>query len=238
MKKLISLIASILLLSNLLSAQNDVTTFLGIPVDGYKKDMIMKLKAKGFEPVSDDTDMLEGEFNGEDVYISVVTNNNKVWRIAVADKIRMSESQIKIRFNNLCHQFENNPRYYYAGESGQNLIPDDEDIRYEMTVHDKQYQAIYYQNLDTSDAFYKYAWAVVCDSLLKSATDPSSINVSNPITPLDSSYNKLVSLSIEYMYLVVGNTKDVWFTVNELMGKYYISIFYDNKRNKANGEDL
>ena len=30
-------------------AQKDITKFMGIPVDGFKKDMIQKLKAKGFE---------------------------------------------------------------------------------------------------------------------------------------------------------------------------------------------
>lgn len=33
-----------------MSAQNDVTTFLGIPVDGFKSDMKQKLVKKGFVP--------------------------------------------------------------------------------------------------------------------------------------------------------------------------------------------
>ncbi len=31
-------------------AQNDVTQFLGIPIDGTKSEMIYKLKSKGFTP--------------------------------------------------------------------------------------------------------------------------------------------------------------------------------------------
>ena len=31
-------------------AQKDVTTFLGIPVDGYKSEMKKKLMAKGYVP--------------------------------------------------------------------------------------------------------------------------------------------------------------------------------------------
>ena len=31
-----------------MSAQNDVTTFLGIPVDGFKSEMKQKLVSKGF----------------------------------------------------------------------------------------------------------------------------------------------------------------------------------------------
>lgn len=33
-----------------MSAQNDVTTFLGIPVDGFKSEMKQKLVSKGFVP--------------------------------------------------------------------------------------------------------------------------------------------------------------------------------------------
>ena len=33
-----------------MSAQNDVTTFLGIPVDGLKSEMKQKLVSKGFVP--------------------------------------------------------------------------------------------------------------------------------------------------------------------------------------------
>ena len=61
-----------------LLAQQDVTTFLGIPVDGTKPEMIAKLKEKGFV-YSRHSDVLRGEFNGEDVEIHIVTDNNKVW---------------------------------------------------------------------------------------------------------------------------------------------------------------
>ena len=93
------------------SAQNDVTKFLGIPVDGTKSEMIRKLKAKGFTSSSFDKDILVGEFNGYSVSIHIITNNNKVSRIMVADQNSISETDIKIRFNNLCNQFLNNKNY-------------------------------------------------------------------------------------------------------------------------------
>ena len=98
MKKTILLL--LLLASATVYAQKEVTKFLGIPVDGYKSEMIQKLKAKGYK-YNSTTDYLEGEFNGRDVEIAVVTNNNKVYRIFVADKYSVDETQIKIRFNNL-----------------------------------------------------------------------------------------------------------------------------------------
>ena len=68
-------------------AQNkDVTTFLGIPVDGTVSNMKQKLVSKGFVPKKVGTnEFLEGEFNGCNVNVYIRTNNNKVYRIMVAD---------------------------------------------------------------------------------------------------------------------------------------------------------
>ena len=68
-----------------LVAQSDVTKFLGIPVDGFKPEMIRKLKAKGFVEHPYRTDELVGELNGRDVEVAVVTDNNKVYRIFLRD---------------------------------------------------------------------------------------------------------------------------------------------------------
>ena len=147
MKKLLSLIVMLLLSEIVPAQQKSVTKFLGIPVDGYKSDMIGKLKEKGYAYDSA-YDCLKGEFNGRDVHIYVVTNNNKVYRIMVADAVPSNESDIKIRFNNLCQQFSENDRYFSLDKY---TLSEDEDISYEMTVHNKRYQATYYQ-LETNDA--------------------------------------------------------------------------------------
>ncbi len=143
-KHLLALIV-LTLLSTTVIAQNDVTKFLGIPVDGYKQDMIQKLKAKGYT-YDKYTDMLEGEFNGTDVMISVVTNNNKVYRIFISDAIPLSETDIKIRFNKLCEQFENNSKYVSLGDQ---TISDSEDIEYNITVNNKRYQASFCQRKES-----------------------------------------------------------------------------------------
>ena len=38
---------------------------MGIPIDGFKLQMIEKLKIKGFVSSSSDKNVLEGEFNGK-----------------------------------------------------------------------------------------------------------------------------------------------------------------------------
>lgn len=144
MKKLL-LLFIISALSCKISAQSDVTKFLGIPVDGTKPAMIEKLKAKGFR-WNAQMECLEGEFNGEEVYVRVLTNNNKVWRIALMDKLVRDEGQIRVRFNNLVDQFEANRNYrkpIFLEEDQR--IPDKERIGDQIWLHHKQYQASFIQ---------------------------------------------------------------------------------------------
>lgn len=149
MKKLLS-IAVMCLCSLVLWAQKDVTTFLGIPVDGSKAEMIRKLKAKGFKyKTVGEYDFLNGEFNGIDVRVSVITNNNKVCRIMVVDRYPMLEREIKQRFNQLCRQFYDNKRYVCSSYLPDIIIPDKEDISYEMFINEKRYKASFYQIPDS-----------------------------------------------------------------------------------------
>ncbi len=155
MRKFLTLLAMIAISASVF-AQKEVTKFMGIPVDGSPTEMIKKLKAKGFKTDEDamqavkqgliDLDgpeVLTGRFNGEYVrlYLNVGTNN--VWRISLVDKNSRDETQIRIRFNNLVRQFEDNGKYVpYVDEQ---TIADDEDISYQMTVNKKQYQAGFVQ---------------------------------------------------------------------------------------------
>lgn len=68
--KRIAFLFCMLVLSVALYAQQEVTKFMGIPVDGTKTEMIAKLKAKGFTwyPAKD---CLTGLFNGRDVTLYI-----------------------------------------------------------------------------------------------------------------------------------------------------------------------
>ncbi|MEE1142642.1 MAG: hypothetical protein U0L22_03300 [Bacteroidales bacterium] len=139
MKKIIGLFFAVLFSAGLY-AQEGVIKFLGIPVDGTKEEMFQKLKSKGFT-YNQRLEALEGEFNGEQVSIQVQTQKNKVWRLILEDKNSRSKGQIKIRFNRLVGQFENNSKYTPYKES--QTIDENEDISHEISVHDKQYQALF-----------------------------------------------------------------------------------------------
>ena len=120
-------------------AQDNTIKFLGIPVDGTKKEMISKLLAKGYK-FGAYSDNLFGEFNGTDVIIYVQTVNNKVWRIAIADANGNDEADIKYRYNRLFEQLSNNGKYEV--HSGSTLGEKD-NISYGMTFNNKRYDAYF-----------------------------------------------------------------------------------------------
>lgn len=225
MKKL-ALIITTLLFSVYVFAQEDVTKFLGIPIDGFKPEMIKKLKAKGFVEHPYLSDVLVGEFNGRDVEVSVGTNNNKVYRIFLRDRYASSETDIKIRFNTLCRQFEGNKKYLSLSEQ---TIPEDEDISYEMTVNKKRYEAGFYQvpeSLDTA--------ALQSQILPKIMEEFTQEQLANPSEELQA---KILEKAFMYTLQIVEN-KTVWFMIDNSGGSYRILMYYDNKLNQANGEDL
>ena len=228
MKKLLfSLLATLLTLS--LYAQNHVTTFLGIPVDGFKSEMRQKLIAKGFTPKKvGNNEYLEGEFNGTDVHIFIATNNNKVYRIMVCDANTQDEANIKIRFNKLVNQFENNKRYTALD---QYTISDTEDISYEMLVHKKNFDALFYQNPDMEKVDTLALQNKIREQLLEKYK-PEQLE--NPTEEMNQEVQAIaMRIGMDMIF-----KKPVWFRICEHYGKYFITIFYDNEYNHANGEDL
>lgn len=220
----------LLVFSITVQAQQDVTQFLGIPVDGSKSEMIRKLKEKGFRNHPDINDALIGEFNGRAVRIYVITNKDKVYRIMVSDAKTVDEGDIKIRFNNLCEQFRNNPKYISLEDY---TIPEEEDVSYEMTVHNKRYQAVFYQQptaIDTTIIDTATRDKIITDLLSKYTKE----QLANPTEELRL---ELLNLALEYT-MELYSKKQVWFIIVEFYGKYYIAMYYDNVYNRANGEDL
>ena len=207
------------------NGQRDVVKFLGIPVDGTKSEMIKKLESKGFE-YNKAVDFLTGQFNDYDVDISVVTNNNKVSRILVADRIEVDETSIRIRFNRLCKQFERNSKYISVGEQ---TIPDDEDISYNMGVKNKRYEAVFYQKPLTLDTL--SIQQELKDILHTKYSDEYIENHPEEIV------NEADSIAKEIAYGLIKK-RPVWFMIKEKYAKYYIVMFYDNEYNRSDGEDL
>lgn len=185
-----------------------VTKFLGIPVDGTKSEMMQKLRQKGFT-YKIDKDLMVGEFNGiKDAAIAIVTNHDKVWRIAVIEPPQ-DEYSVKRRWNVLCEQFEQNRKYIASNLLGDYELSDEEDVSLGIS-QGKQYQASYLQ--------------------------------SNIQVPIDSTLSETEQSAESQRRLRHLANCSVWMTIVkadlDYRNPYNIIIYYDNKYNQANGEDL
>lgn len=235
--------------SNLIIAQAPVR-FLGIPVDGTKAEMIEQIRQKGFtyHPISG-TEYLEGEFNGQTVHVYVHTNKSKVDRIMVAYQHMCTEAQIITEFNGSLHDFENSEKYLPTFQYINEHIDRNEDISYEMTVNNKEYSAYFHQTMSKEDVDELKAeisdnFEAVC-ALLKSNLENFTAEeleenkdlfsfIDNDTISKEEKVNNIAAMY--YMSLVTSN--HVWFKIAEYYGQYYIVLFYDNEKNRPNGEDL
>ena len=234
MKYLITVFA--LVLATMTFAQKDVTKFLGIPVDGTKAEMMQKLKAKGFVLKNiGDTEYLEGEFNGTDVKVFIVTYKNKGYRIMLSDKHNQNESNIKIRFNNLVEQFKNNKRYLSLGDY---TLSEFEDISYEMRINKKNYDA-YFLQIPDMDMLQLDTLAIgeqFRNEFLKKYTPEQLEKPSEEMTQDLKSIAQSIATRVSADIML---KKPVWFRIcKSFDDEYYIAMFYDNEYNKPNGEDL
>lgn len=226
MRKIFTLVA-VLFYSLACVAQKDVTKFLGFPVDGSKSEMIKNLKSKGFTlDKYDGNEFLSGRFNGIDVHVYISTENGKVARIMVCDEIPMNSTDIKARFNRLCRQFQDNGKYLYLDDYS---IPEEEDISYEMAIRNKRYEAVFYQ-LPEGEAIEQLKDSFIKDIECKYTAEQLESHTDEVVKDVVSSACKMMIDSVK--------NKSVWFMISETYGKYYITMFYDNEYNRANGEDL
>lgn len=229
MKRLLFIVLAMIATITSFAQQKDVTSFLGIPVDGTVLSMKQKLVSKGFVPKKVGTnEFLEGEFNGTDVYVYIATNNNKVCRIMLCDKDYQNETNIKIRFNKLVSQFVNNKRYISLDKY---TLSDEEDISYEMTVNKKNYEAVFYQVPNKMEIDTLALQEKVRNELLSKYTVEELIKPSEEITK--EAVSTTFKIGMEMLLM-----KPVWFRICESYGKYSITMYYDNEYNRSHGEDL
>ena len=245
------------LISVMALAQSDVTKFLGIPVDGSVDAMARKLEAKGFKIVLRESECvtMEGVFNGAKSNIFVFGNGHKVGKIGVAEDLTIeSRTNAKNRYNRIVKQFMNKSGYTYLDV---NLIPDDEDIEYEMLVKDKQYRTTFYQmpewpnaknlskeELENSDCIVAKFYRL----LRRRGVDAKDGDISNDklkeatysimhgmLTGEMSEEDKAVMMEL----MDELSQKPVMVSLNRLgYHGYYISYTYYNPQNEYSDEDL
>ena len=144
----------------------------------------------------------------------------------VADQNLVSETSIRIRFNNLISQFENNSKYFGADNE---YIADDENISYNITVKNKRYQAVFYQAPVASDS-------IAIQKELESVLE-KKYGVKKGEDLSEEKQNEAREYLQQYIFDKLYS-KTVWFMIDERYGEYRIIMYYDNCYNQANGEDL
>lgn len=241
MKKIVTILFLLLSLSAFSQTHvAPVTKFLDIPIDGFKTQMIQKLKAKGYT-YNNIKKCLTGEFNGRDVEIYVVTNNNKVWRLMVRDAYPSSETDIKIRFNTLCSQFAKNTKKYMQANMGleEYTIPEEEDISYNMSVKNKRYEASFWQITEKIDS------TTFKDEATKLVTKYGEIKIDSMTEEEKKDIQVKVIADVFHMLSVRFSNNSVWFIISkdddlysDYERPYRILMYYDNENNHSNGEDL
>ena len=204
--------------------------FLGIPVDGEKSSVVFQLRQKGFTYDAKE-DILTGKFNGMASNIIVSENYGKVDRVCVIDENGCDEAQIRIRYNTLLKQLKDNEKYLELDENQP--IPDDEDISYEMSVHSKTYDATFYFNPI-------YGWTD--EDNMKMAANlraelEAQIESGEYKDPTEEKSAELLQV-MAAQKLIGMIDGQVWFRIVKRYGDYFIAMYYDNLKNRPNGEDL
>ena len=230
MKKFLSVLFVVFLsaFSLNLNAQENVgvAKFLGIPVDGSKSAMIAKLQRKGFT-YNRVYDCLKGEFNGKSVELHVVTNRNKVWRIAVFGPSQ-SETDVKISYNQLVNSFLAKDNYLCI-DTG--YVEEDEYISSNKRIESSFCQL--HDGINKEMFFDK-------QEILKHLHDIGNDSLANQLNTIpDDKFQELMSFIVPLS--LSKDPSQVWFMISEtydVYTPYRILLFYDNRRNNRDGEDL
>ena len=125
-----------------MQAQKDITTFKGVPVDGNRQAVVVKLKANGCKSGKKNnliTDFADGRYN-----VKVLSGGKGVYQVRLTDmEVTENLDSIINRYNSLVDWFRNNPyyteyeynRYIYRGN-------DDTHIKY---INENWYYAEFFQ---------------------------------------------------------------------------------------------
>lgn len=119
MKKV--LIAMAVLLVSVTAAAQDVTTFMGIPIDGTVESVKSKLKAKGFKDIGDNA--LKGRFFGSEAWVAVFGEKGLANAIFLVIYCSDDEDYAKLSYNMIFDGLKDCGRYVYLkGEKiGKNV---------------------------------------------------------------------------------------------------------------------
>ena len=236
--------------------------FLGIPIDGTESQFAGKLKNKGFS-YNYRTQSYEGQFNGSSVNVLIHCNHDVVDRIFVAFPYK-NETEIRIEFNNLIHQFNDNMKYLDLSLNDE--ISEDDRIGHNIFIEKKRYQASFYYFDNSRDSLEIMNAMADClsDYISEDLLEAYRKEMEQFVEASEDQQNEIIKQTIDDIYLgldqfgadeeYIENFYDtlqivfdsmkqladgcVWFMIHEHSGRYQIGLYYDNLHNRPHGEDL
>lgn len=129
-------------------------------------------------------------------------------------------------------------------------LSDNENIGHEISVRDKQYAAIFYQYSKDAPEFsdtltlqkeYGERYAKELKQIEEYLSQFTEEQLENPTEEMVENSKKISDWSAQSAMKMVNDLlskKVVWFTIGEEYGEYYITMFYENGYNEADGSDL
>lgn len=207
------------------SYAQDVTKFLGIPVDGTKEDFEKELVQKGFK-FSRKYNGYKGVFNNEESYVHIYESEGKVYRVSVMPIYTFNEGEAKRRYNTLCQQFATNKNYIQLSSDESLRLDVDEDLDYGINVKGKRYEAYFSQVISDSTRS-----LLILSELYKHF---SPIQIANPT---EEESKKMLEITKEKCNEIYNNNL-VWVVLSMIEDRYTITIMYENNSNDKRGSDL
>lgn len=145
MKRIFSITLTLMLAVSL-QAQKSVTTFLGIPVEGTKSEMVNKLKENGV--LTESGSGMSCTISGVPYIVKIMTNDNKVYRISLTEQVGTDDICKAIaKYNELIEQFRNNEKEFTEYESND-LIHECNSPKYRHYIHEGWCYAEFFQVCD------------------------------------------------------------------------------------------
>lgn len=134
------------LLTLTLSAQSNITTFMGIPVDGTKAAMTAYLLKNGAKRQG--KDLIFNSIDGNPYIIRLMTNKGRVWRVSMVDgKGTKNVEQILGIYEEMIDSYRANETQYCEYEYNKPVDPAHEQY-WENFIHQGAYYAEFFQVSD------------------------------------------------------------------------------------------
>lgn len=205
--------------------RDNVIHFMGVPIDGSKAKVVRGLKKQGFVRSKLYPSLLEGEFNGRDMLLHVLTHKDKVYSIALVDAMASNEVDIKIAYNTLFQQIQNNGKYIFIG--GDGLISEDENVLHKMYFDEHRYASFFYAlSSEELEELVGQYMAYIRDSY----------NEDELVKPSDKMQMDLKQ--IQGVLIDQKLQKKVTLGIVRDSDGFKIALFYNNVHNEPKGEAL